>query len=69
MQVSKAKPIKKFLIILVKHRDALTPDLFQKLSSRYFGKFWIHSFYCQKKRIVRNPLEWLEIEERMMQSG
>src|SRR6516164_9582930 len=68
IQVSKAKPIKKYLIILVKHRDALTPDLLQKFSSRDFGKFWIHSFYCQEKGVVRHTLERLEIEQRMMPS-
>src|SRR6516162_2055498 len=67
-QVNKARPIKKFLIILVKHRDALTADLFEKFSSRCFGKFWIRSFYCQEKGVVRNTLKGLEIEKGMMKS-
>jgi hypothetical protein len=67
-QVSKAKPIKKFLIILVKHRDASTADLFKKFSSRGFGEFWIRSFYCEEKGVVGNTLKGLEIEKRMMPS-
>src|ERR1700751_2190443 len=61
IQVNKAKPIKKFLIILVKHRDALTADPFEKFSSHCFGEFWIRSFNCQEKGVVRNTLKRLEI--------
>src|SRR6516162_5899698 len=67
-QVNKAKPIKKFLIILVKHGDAFTAYLFEKFSSRCFGEFWIRSFYCQEKGVVGDTLKGLEIEKRMMKS-
>src|SRR5260221_2079629 len=66
---NKTKPIRKFLIMLVKQRHVFAANLFQELTSHRVGEARIRSLNDQEKRVIGHAPELFIIKNRVVHSG
>src|SRR5258708_12012043 len=65
---NKTKPIRKFLIMLVKQRHVFPANFFQELASHSVGEARVRRLNDQEKCVIRHPPECFIIKNRLVQS-
>src|SRR5260370_3435970 len=65
---NKTKPIRKFLIMLVKQRHVFPANFFQELASHSVGEARVRRLNDQEKCVIRHPPECFIIKNRVVQS-